>query len=232
VSNTGEPTLFDPTPYRVELPEPAKLSRQQLLTISQRERIARGVHPLAHTAGTGRLMLGPAGPTCGDCKHRSPASGPGTYPKCHFGKRERLEPYAGRAITRTVYPRVDSSAATDCRKWWPCCTDFAPRETTSGPKSTLTGWTPAVGDLVWVQMYSPQLPEVDSTIEERIAHGKTYMDRRLMIVMAVHPDHPRVGVTRWSTRKPGPDKGPAYWSGCDSDCCVLEDASSEETGRG
>jgi hypothetical protein len=126
MSTPDEPTLFDAEPYRVELPEPVKLSRQQLLTISQRERISRGVHPLAHTAGTGRLMLGPAGSTCGDCKHRSPGQN-GSWPKCRFGAVERLDPYVGRAVKRTRWPRVNSSAETDCRAWWPACTDFEPK---------------------------------------------------------------------------------------------------------
>lgn len=116
----SEPTLFDTEPYEVE---PTKLSRQQLLTIGQREKISRGFHPLSHTAGTGRLKLGPAGPTCGDCEFRTVGHNR-AYPKCVFGKQERLQAYVGRAVKRPVYPRVDSSISTDCRKWWPACTDF------------------------------------------------------------------------------------------------------------
>jgi hypothetical protein len=123
----NEPTLFDAEPFRVELPDPARLTPQQLLTIRQKERISRGVHPLAHTADTGPLKLGPEGMTCGDCKHRVPAANR-SYPKCHYGAAERLVPNAGRAVTRVHYPRVSSSAQTDCRKSWPACTDFEPKE--------------------------------------------------------------------------------------------------------
>lgn len=95
-------------------------------------------------------------------------------------------------------------------------------------RSTLTGWQPRVGDLVWQQMYSPQRPAVDSTIEERISAGATYGDRRRMIVTRVVPDFNVPGLTRWCMRKPGRDLGPAHWSYVESDWCVLEPVTLAE----
>lgn len=224
----NEPSLFDAEAYRVEIPPAPKLTPSQRLKARQAERIALGEHPLSWVGEVPRrIPLAPKGTgTCGTCDlkqrphHRGRA-----YAKCAAGAF-RLPDGAG---FREVWPRAAHSEATDVRSWWPACTAYVSRET--GRRSTLHGWEPRVGDLVWVQMYSPQHPEIDSTIEERIAHGKTYLERRLMIVTAVHPDHPRPGLTCWSTRKPGRDLGPAYWSGCDSDCCVLEEATEDETGE-
>lgn len=95
-------------------------------------------------------------------------------------------------------------------------------------RSTLTGWVPRIGEYVWQQMYSPQHPTLDSTITERIEHGRTYMDRMLQIVVAIVPDYEGRGHTRWVTRKPGPNLGPAHHSHTQSDWCVLESVTPAE----
>lgn len=99
----------------------------------------------------------------------------------------------------------------------------------SDRRSTLTGWVPRIGEYVWQQMYSPQHPANDSTITERIEHGSLYMDRRLQVVVDVVPNYEgRKGHTRWQTRKPGRDLGPAHHSHTENDWCVLESATPAE----
>jgi len=44
------------------------------------------------------------------------------------------------------------------------------------------------GDLVWQQMYSPTHPLWTSTLQERIAAGRTFGQRRLMRLVRVHRD--------------------------------------------
>lgn len=101
-------------------------------------------------------------------------------------------------------------------------------------KSTLTGWQPSVGDLVWQQMYSPQHPAHDSTITERIEHGRTYCARRLMRLHGIRPDFRGQGVTRWflmdpwrpvATGFPTGREGPSW---VESDWCVLESVTLAE----
>jgi hypothetical protein len=94
--------------------------------------------------------------------------------------------------------------------------------------TTLRGWVPRIGELVWQTMYSPQRPAPDSTITERIEHGRVYMARRLQVVVAVVPDYEGSGLTRWVTRKPGPNQGAAHHSHTESDWCVLESVTAAE----
>jgi hypothetical protein len=86
----------------------AKVTRRQLETLHG------GFHPLTHVNGVRYLKLHvdapPAddrkapGPRCGGCAHRLT----GHYPKC-----ERY---------------WSNSEQSDCRAWWPACTDFEPKE--------------------------------------------------------------------------------------------------------
>lgn len=92
--------------------------------------------------------------------------------------------------------------------------------------STLHGWLPTVGSLVWQQMYDPQRPKHDSSIEERIAAGAGfYGKRRLMRVHSVTPDSHGPGIHRFALGEPD-RHGPTSWT--ESDWCVLEDAAAEE----
>ena len=113
--------------------------------------------------------------------------------------------------------------------------------------STLTRYVPQVGDLVWLQMYDPQAPTPEATIEERVAHGQTYGQRRQMIVRGITPDYdstaysrslgldvaPRL-VTRWTLQDPDPqrrrDECRGY-SWVESDWSVLEPVNPTEDGR-
>ena len=108
---------------------------------------------------------------------------------------------------------------------------------TATRSSTLDGWLPEIGGLVWMQMYDPQRPAYDSTIEERIAADvDTYGSRILTRVLGLVRDHDgRPGITRFHTKDDGcgpglfPSRGHGE-SWTESDWCVLEDAS-EDTGR-
>lgn len=113
--------------------------------------------------------------------------------------------------------------------------------------STLDGYTPAVGDLVWQQMYDPGHPEADSTIEERVAHGRPYGPRRQMIVRSTTKNYdaheyarqmgqalpPRL-VERWALQaadlkdRRGECRG---FSWVESDWCVLELVDPSHDGR-
>lgn len=98
--------------------------------------------------------------------------------------------------------------------------------------STLDGWQPAPGDIVWQQMWSPVTPRHDSTIEERIAHGVKYKRRRRMEVVAVVRDY-ELGLDRWILRPADPKdrRGEFHHSIVESDWCVLEPEDPADEGR-
>lgn len=108
--------LFDLPDGHTEPESPTSAGERRKRLIAAR--IARGEHPL----GNLRILPGLHGRTCGDCEHRR---GVGhhdkTYPKCCFPMT---------VGDKTSYPRVSHSDATDCRAWWPACTDYQPREVT------------------------------------------------------------------------------------------------------
>lgn len=121
-------TLFDSTPYERPIPLRPTLTEGQRRKARIAQKIELGRHPLAGVAGAGDLLLGPEGETCGACIHRSPQEG-GTYPKCRFGAYEVTRTgYEGRPYTATRYPRVSNSVQSDCRKGWPACRDFQPKD--------------------------------------------------------------------------------------------------------
>lgn len=112
--------------------------------------------------------------------------------------------------------------------------------------TTLDGYVPAPGDLVWQQMWSPQQPTPDSSIHERVAHGTPYGERRLMVVDSVTPGHdahdyarslgadlpPRI-VTQWVLLPADPAlrRRDAYLSIVEDDWCVLELVPPADDGR-
>ncbi len=95
-----EPTLFEG--YEA-LPDPFEgLSADRKRTLRQHQMVEAGIHPLT------RQRAVPEAGTCGDCRFRQVLSHHGgSFPKC----------------TRDE-ARLTHSAATDCRAWWPACTDF------------------------------------------------------------------------------------------------------------
>lgn len=99
-----ELVLFEMQPLVVE--PPAKLSPDRRRTLRQHTLVELGVHPLA------RRPTKPELGTCGDCRFRELISYRArTYPKC------------------TRFPeRVNHSAGTDCRAWWPACGDWEPKD--------------------------------------------------------------------------------------------------------
>jgi hypothetical protein len=108
--------MFPDLPHPEPVPPPEQLSADRRRTIRQRNAIEAGRHPLS--ALLDGLKLHPdairstdpartkAGPRCGDCLHRF-AGGYRTYPKC-----VRMD----SLITR--------GPASDCRAWWPGCTEW------------------------------------------------------------------------------------------------------------
>lgn len=94
-----------------------------------------------------------------------------------------------------------------------------------------------VGDLVYRQMYSPVDPAPDSTIEERIKHGRLYGPRRLMRVAGVSENYdkteyarsmgadlPVKHTTRWWLVDPDRPNDDSKMSWVESDWAVLESA--------
>ncbi|WP_170223054.1 hypothetical protein [Nonomuraea turkmeniaca] len=113
----GEPT---PDLALFEGPEPITPPRESAgrsLTRRQRELLAAGQHPLSLALGRPLRLHPEAAPhedrqargrRCGTCVFRQTMSRRGhSYPKCSKGE--------GR--------RVSHGAATDCRSWWPGCSD-------------------------------------------------------------------------------------------------------------
>lgn len=112
--------LFDTAPYTVTPPPPRpKESPDSSRTRRQREAITWGYHPLALVVPGLRLHADaskdPAdwttGPRCGGCRFRVTGR---RYPKC--------------GLPTAVILRWTGGPATDCRAWWPACTDFEPKE--------------------------------------------------------------------------------------------------------
>ena len=112
--------------------------------------------------------------------------------------------------------------------------------------STLDGYQPKPGDLVWEQMYRPSHPDWDSTIEERVAAGVTYGTRQRMIVVSVTPNYdchtaarelgrdlPPKLVTKWvlQAEDPRERRGEFPYSSVGSDWCVLELIEEPSQGR-
>lgn len=82
------------------VPPVERLSAGRALTVRQKADVAAGRHPLMR----GLRLLG-NGETCGSCAHRVTVHGGARdYPKCEF--------------------RVTHSAASDCRAWWPACSQW------------------------------------------------------------------------------------------------------------
>lgn len=126
----ADQTLFDATPYAVEPPAPpAKLSPDRARTLRQTAALAAGRHPLQPIAGH-LLRLHPEaaphddrtapGRRCGNCWHRHVLPWHNrTWPKCTYGVANPTDTADGS------HPRISHSAASDCRAWWPACTDHS-----------------------------------------------------------------------------------------------------------
>lgn len=101
---SDELTLFE-----VDQSTPAtelRLSADRQRTLRQHAAVARGVHPLAQRPT--RPDLG----TCGDCAFRQVLNHRArSYAKCTFDPA-----------------RLNHSANTDCRAWWPACPDHKKKD--------------------------------------------------------------------------------------------------------
>lgn len=133
-------------------PDEDTRTRGQKLRDRQQARISSGLHPLSIDGM--RITLHPDTPrdahqgddrnypTCGTCVHREMVGGHAkSFPKCVIGYERR--PLTEAEIARnagTIYQhathyvyegrRNTSSDATDCKGWWPACTDYKPKEGT------------------------------------------------------------------------------------------------------
>lgn len=122
--------LFDAAPYTIDpLAEaPEKLSAGRRLTLRQAADLARGIHPL--TGGRLHPDAAPAGDRaapgtrCGTCRFRGVIG----YHNRSYGKCLWPDPDAARI---DLLPRVTHGAGSDCRAFWPACTDYQPREVDS-----------------------------------------------------------------------------------------------------
>ena len=139
-----EPALFPVEPYLVALAPDAepgeKLSPGRRLTLRQAEAVARGVHPLAlpghlvriHPQADPDRTATPASAAarplrCGTCRWREQVSGgANNYPKCVWRPTTDVPGPDGRHLGAP--PRYSAGPATDCRSWWPACSDWQPRE--------------------------------------------------------------------------------------------------------
>lgn len=122
-----EAALFDAEPYTVTPVEPGeKLSAGRRLTLRQAADLAKGRHPL--TGGRLHADAAPAGDR----------SAPGT--RCGGCRFREVIGYHNRAYAKCLWPdtdgdlnelsRVTHGPATDCRQWWPACSDWQSREAT------------------------------------------------------------------------------------------------------
>lgn len=100
----GQDALFGGYEPQVLEQEDGELSADRRRTARQKRLIEQGIHPLAQTVTV------PEKGTCGDCVHR-----------VAFGHNSRSYPKCTLPSARPA--RMTHGAATDCRAWWPACTD-------------------------------------------------------------------------------------------------------------
>jgi hypothetical protein len=100
-------------------------------------------------------------------------------------------------------------------------------------RSTLEGWTPAVGQLVWQQLYNVgNAMSGPADLASAVEQGNTYGPRYLCRVLGVTVDHPNAGVTQIHTKDDGcgpglfPSKGHGP-SWADTSWGVWTDAAEE-----
>lgn len=99
-----------------EVDPAAGMTAQRRLTLRQAQRLTQGLHPLSLMFGYIPLhtKAAPAGDRkadglrCGTCQFRVRSMY--GYRKCVFGDGVR----------------TSHSTGSDCRAWWPACTDYAP----------------------------------------------------------------------------------------------------------
>ena len=99
----------------------------------------------------------------------------------------------------------------------------------------------AIGDLVYEQLYDPSHPRWDASIEERVAGGHFYGQRKLMLLSGIIPNYngseyaqsmgrdlPNRIVTRYWLVDPDRPNDESHMSWVESDWCVLESAAADE----
>lgn len=124
------PGLFDAEPYHVPIvaePPGEKISDGRKRTARQFKALARGRHPISglplHTDAAPHDDQKAPGLRCRGCHfHQLMGGHKRGYPKCFWPNPD---------LYRLVdLPRVSMGPATDCRGWFPACTDYQPREDT------------------------------------------------------------------------------------------------------
>jgi hypothetical protein len=102
-----EMSLFD-VPEQPPVPQPPKLSPDQRRTARYYDLLLKGWHPFGdklHPDAPPVDDRQAPGPRCRTCNHRLT----GGYPKCD------------------LHP-ITHGPGTDCRAWWPACTNYIPQE--------------------------------------------------------------------------------------------------------
>jgi len=116
-------TLFDLPADAVVIREPVeKLSADRRRTLRQAATVAKGWHPLGgrlHAEAAPVVDRSAPGRRCGNCWYRrlTYTNGNRQWPKCHVDIENATD-----AEPRPVSLRLTHGAATDCRGWWPGCT--------------------------------------------------------------------------------------------------------------
>ena len=102
--------LFDMEPVARPTPGGTELSADQRRTLRQRQRLERGVHPIAHRG------LHPEAPRVTDPNQA------GDGPRCGSCARLEASPYHNRRYLKCALVGTTNGAGTDMRRWWPACT--------------------------------------------------------------------------------------------------------------
>ena len=122
-------TLFEVDPTLV-VPEPPKPSADVRRRLGQYDTLAAGYHPLGvvESAFGGLKLHEEAAPLndrdapgrrCGNCRFRAVLR----YHRKAYGKCLFPGDSGADEIDLIGPPRVTHGAASDCRAWWPACTD-------------------------------------------------------------------------------------------------------------
>lgn len=123
--------LFDVDPALI-VPAPAKLSPDERRRQGQYDTLAAGYHPLGEVESAfGGLRLheqaaplddrDAPGRRCGNCWFRVVVLWHSkSYAKCQFSGAMGAD-----EVTVSAPPRATRGAASDCKAWWPGCTDHS-----------------------------------------------------------------------------------------------------------
>jgi len=122
----SDPGLFEAAPYHVPVkdePPETKPSKGVRRTARFAAQLARGMHPIAltplHPDAAPHDNRKAAGLRCKGCRfHKLFGGHAKDFPKCAWPDPDEYR--------LSELPRVTNGPATDCRGWYPACTDYEP----------------------------------------------------------------------------------------------------------